>query len=700
MRQILLLAVIVAFAAESHAQQNDCDSSFVFGLKWTEGSHGEPSSELWFVPCGSTDSIVHHYPTSQKILALYQFAYRGLPENRFEFPENLNYINSDRFRCSLSFSAVHNQESYDSLVARLNKDFEFKTRKIEKDTTVYIMNIKEGNGVKVLKEKPEAQNYEVGWPSDSLFIKMRMDGKTIAYCVSELIGISVEVPFNIEKQFYEVNIAEKLKRPDEIDDRIAVLEKHGIAVKKLTDKVEYIQVTNLYSDFDATESQFKYPPKQVRADAGTFFSVVERMHINPYYNVGIEAFDRKIAQIYSQLNTPLTKDEFHKLMCTINSSLDCHTQIVNPGLQEENVFQRLKDSGELVFPDIVFKNGEVFTRIDNKEVALKSINEVEVATLVSNIIELFPHYPKAWLDYHIERYFSYYINSYFDIHSPYSVEYKLENLIKKEDIEGLRCEESESYSFLDSLIGAHKAPIQYKIYPESSTAILYINSFTKQSIAYNTMAENKLDSFSDYIKLWKFDDLFIADIMDKKLNNLADSLKRLKIENLFIDVSKNIGGDLILLYHAFEFFQHDTLFFDYDRTTRDSLLVKKHTPNHRETVSLPKDNEKLFGGKIFVLQGTLTNSAGDFFCRIIRQNKLGILIGRNTSQFTKAYGPAHSFRLPYTQLPVYCAFTLWDFSKSCKTETTEPDMQWDTDNTIEFSESELNAILSAWKKKK
>jgi hypothetical protein len=671
MRQILLLAVIIAFAAESHAQRNDFDCrdrSFWYELKVSDSNDFQRAG-LSFIPCDNIDSIVNYDAYNYTILALYRFAYRGLADNRFKLPENPDCINSGGFRYSLNFAAVHNQASYDSLVVCLNKEFELKTRKVEIDTTVYTMSIKEGAGIIILKEEPEKKGASTQCRPDSIFFKASYDGRIIANHVSDMIGFYVEIPPDMEKQFYEIDFAEKANG---IDERIAALKEHGIILTKSKKKIEYVQITNIYSDFDATADEFKYPPKQLRADADTFFNIVERTHINPYYHVGKEAFDRRKAQIYSQLNRPLTKFEFYKFISTVNSSLDNHTKI-DDYPQEKTLQRQLEENNELAFPDVVFKNGELFTQIDNKEVALKSINGVDVKNMIARIFESFPHLPKVCFKYNIERYFIYYLALYFDIHSPFSVEYKRGFRTKKANVEGLSLEKTACYAFESDLISAYNKPIQYKIYPESSTAILHINTFSKQ---------------------------FIANIMDEQLNSFSDSLNLLNIENLFIDVSKNQGGDFGLLYHTFDFFRHDTLFLDYDKTTKDSLLVNIHIPNHRDTVNLPKDDEKLFGGKIFVLQGTRTFSCGDLFCRIVRQNNLGVLIGKNTSQFTKDYLPMHRFRLPYSQLYAASAFEFWDFSKSCKTETTEPDLQWDTDNTFEFSESELNAILSAWKKKK
>jgi hypothetical protein len=711
MKQILLLAIVIASVTASHAQQqeeNNCNPDFTFELKLCDKNYAPPSSDLWFTPYGSTDSIVHYDAKTQRIIALYQFAYRGLSKDRFKFSENLNYIDYDfPFRYSLNLSAIDNQENYDSLVARLNKEFEFKTQKIALDTIVYTMTIKEGAGVTILKGKPEGlpdKKYTgAGWSRDSVFFKAKTVGKSIAYLIKAISGISVEISLDMENRYYDVFIEEKANRPDDIEEKFTVLQdvfkQYGIILEKETNKVEYVQITGLYSDFDATSDGFKYSPKQLRADADSFFHTVERKHINPYYHVGKEAFDQKKSQIYAQLNTPLTKKEFYKLISTINSSLDAHTQINNPALSAKNILQQLKDDSELVFPDIVLKNGKVFTRIKNKKVELKSINGMDVKNMTASIIESCPHLPEAWLDYYIDRFFPFWLPLYFDIHSPFSIEYKRGFRTKKEDIEGLRCEESDSYSYVDDLVSAQETPIDYEIYHESSTAILYINSFDSQNIA-DASNMKSFQNLSDLMGLRYLEDDFIAKLMDVKLKRLFDSLNQFQIKNLFIDVSKNTGGNFGPLYHVFNFLRHDTLFLDYDKTVKDTLPVEISTPNHRDTVGLPKFDENLFNGNIFVLQGTQTFSGGDLFCRIVRQNNLGVLIGRNASQYTKTYIPAHGFSLPYTRLVASIAFEYWDFSKTCNTETTVPDMQWETDNKFDFSENELNEILSAWEKKK
>jgi hypothetical protein len=79
--------------------------------------------------------------------------------------------------------------------------------------------------------------------------------------------------------------------------------------------------------------------------------------------------------------------------------------------------------------------------------------------------------------------------------------------------------------------------------------------------------------------------------------------------------------------------------------------------------SYPQKDKSLFGGNIFILQGTRTYSGGDIFCCIMAENKLGVRFGQETSQYGKTWLPA------------------------------QPDMYWDVDNTYEFSEKELNSMI-------
>jgi hypothetical protein len=688
MNRIRLLLLIICLLLNACTQTSDFKFKLEKRKEWTHWSTTNNGSYLlssaWDDDRDSTK--VDHYAGMQKILQLYQYAYRNLPVTRFSFPADLDYINyNNPSRYDLIFSAVNNQKNFDSLIVCLNNALELKTRRMEIDTTLYLMSLTEGKGVKNLNSDTIASNFRWHWDSN-LMIKGAFSGKEFAECIRLYIKQCVELPSELENQFFEVNIFGYAKTDEE---KIALLESHGISFEKTPQKVEFIQITNLCSDFGAHDQQFRFPSKQLKEDADYYFGNVENRHINPYYHVGEKEFNRRKANIYEQINTSMTKGEFSELMGTMNSALDGHTRISDFVYRKMALSNKLlKDRQELVFPKIKYKDGEILTVIDNKEVAINSINGKSVTLVISSITELLSHAPKPLFSLDMETFFSSLLPSMLDIHAPFEVKYTYQNQIQQTEIKGISLEESY-YSYLCELDTAYSHPLQFKIYPNSSVAILYIHSFSEN---------------------------IGQEIWEPVMKSLLDSLYQLKIDNLFIDVSKNMGGNFEPLYHTFDFFRHDTLYMGVEKTEtqpieskfkkrvnkllnilqiKTSIYQTVHKPYSQDIIRLANRDSALFAGKIFVLQGTRTNSCADLFCRIIRQNKLGVLIGQNTGQFTKTYIPAMTNRLtPFTQLEFSCAFGYWDFSHDCDTETLEPDIRWDTDYTFRFSEKELNEIMA------
>jgi hypothetical protein len=97
------------------------------------------------------------------------------------------------------------------------------------------------------------------------------------------------------------------------------------------------------------------------------------------------------------------------------------------------------------------------------------------------------------------------------------------------------------------------------------------------------------------------------------------------------------------------------------------------------------------------LQGTRTYSGGDIFCRVIAENKLGVRLGQETSQYGKTFLPSQTQRLVYVNLSLHYAFGFWEFEKFGD-GLLQPDKYWNVDNTYEFSEEELSSMVKSCQK--
>lgn len=109
-------------------------------------------------------------------------------------------------------------------------------------------------------------------------------------------------------------------------------------------------------------------------------------------------------------------------------------------------------------------------------------------------------------------------------------------------------------------------------------------------------------------------------------------------------------------------------------------------------------NDSGFCDQLYVLQGTLTVSAAEFFCRIVDQNGLGVRVGKNLGDLTKNFSfIIGDVVLPNTKIGYGCSSMFIDFSREDTImESLAPDMFWDTDYTLNFTEEELKKIIDAW----
>jgi hypothetical protein len=251
--------------------------------------------------------------------------------------------------------------------------------------------------------------------------------------------------------------------------------------------------------------------------------------------------------------------------------------------------------------------------------------------------------------------------AFFDIHAPFTVVSKSGTNI----IGGISLADASCYKTFLEDEKRQENPIRFTVYPQSSVAVLYVHTFEGNAIH--------------------------PDSLDLKMKILNDSLKRCNIKNLFIDVSKNMGGDVSVVTDFFNYFQHDTLFC---RHRWKGRLPDNYTEMFPDNIaSYPQKDSSLFDGQIYVLQGTRTYSGGDVFCRVMAENKLGVRFGQETSQYGKTCLPAKSQDFASVNLSFRYAFGFWEF-ESFDDALLQPDMYRHVDSTYEFSEEELNSMIT------
>lgn len=409
-------------------------------------------------------------------------------------------------------------------------------------------------------------------------------------------------------------------------------------------------------------------PKQLRADADYYFEMLYARHPNPYYYYSLDEFESKKNEIYSQLNRPLTHEQFAWIIGEMNSYVDMHSLIkifFNAHWRKNPT-----DSNLRYFPNIRFKDEKVYLKKNGIEIS--KINGVKVSEIIQDIkkyINWKLSYERN--TYTLEESFSFFLMNKYNFKAPFEVLFS--NSDKIQVLEG--------YAFYDilneasgGLRGGKDDFSIYTIYPASSIAIFNLMNFNIQQ----------------------------RDGLKEKLNNFFKEVDSLQIKNIFYDLTINGGGDYDVLCNegakALNIIKHGSIHIRFNKIQRINNFNKKFKVD--DVISLSNKNSYRIPAerKLYILQGCNTMSGGDYFCRIVTENKLGILVGQDTGELTTAFSSAITDMMPNSKIQFSIPTALHDFSDYFKHETLHPDVYWDVNNTRKFTEEELIDIIKHCKK--
>ena len=364
----------------------------------------------------------------------------------------------------------------------------------------------------------------------------------------------------------------------------------------------------------------------------------------------------------------MTWKQFIWIIGEINGYVDTHSSIANVTCPCWTVAPLTLDEVTF-FPNVTIKHDKVYLMGSNKEIV--EINGIKVAEILRDIKQFCnwknPH-ERNWML--LQDGFSYFLLNKYEMREPFKVMFS--NSTKVRTLKGISAREYFEHSSLPTNFRGNQV-VPYKIYPFSDIAIFTICDF----LSVNEKAYQNL------------------------FDNFCREVERYKIKHIFYDLTQNSGGQFSTLWNfgmnALNIIKHDDIFFKVTETKRteqgnNNYRTKKVVLKSNRDTNIP-DNMKLF-----ILQGGNTTSCADYFCRIVAENKLGVLIGQNTGEPTKAFTYTDDYvMMPNSKWPFQVATTLFDFSEYFDTETLHPDLYWDVNNNREFTEEELVKIVQQCK---
>ncbi|SHH21590.1 S41 family peptidase [Thermosipho atlanticus] len=185
----------------------------------------------------------------------------------------------------------------------------------------------------------------------------------------------------------------------------------------------------------------------------------------------------------------------------------------------------------------------------------------------------------------------------------------------------------------------YKMWVSYKIYPEKSLGI-----FRLDKCIYNEVYKSTLENF-------------------------FKEVSKYNIKNIAIDVRKNTGGDSRVIDEFMKYIDIDKyLFYTGDiRFSRQAskqrgYIRKKGYKSYPKRVIINKkiqDHDLIYNGKIYVLTSFYTFSSGNWFAVVIKDNKLGTIIGEPTGNQPSSYGDILRFQLPISGFKFYVSHKKW-----------------------------------------
>lgn len=377
--------------------------------------------------------------------------------------------------------------------------------------------------------------------------------------------------------------------------------------------------------------------RQMNEDIDYYFQTVEKIHPKLYERYSQVYFDSIRNVIKNACVETMSVSKFLYQIGLVNKLTDYHTGI--DGLIKYNYNFN-------VIEDINFLNNKLYY----KNLEILSINGIPADVIYHNTDGLVSWaYSEQERQNQLQRMICLVLEQY-NIKGPFY------QMIVKSDDKNLPVEiKGRHYDFawpnyfqqqipyLDTL--NHEPVISMRFVPEDSFAVLYYNSAAPE----------------DKQEIQRGIDYFFKKVLQKGF------------ENIFIDVSMNGGGNSLLnncIYKHLHSCPWEVKGKAYATLNGIAYLEKSYAglfpkkvleefkdiarKGVKEFFERFEGNLKGYEGKVFVIMGRQTFSAGHDFCEMIKRSKKGILVGEATGQRSPYTATVIDFVLPHSKIAFTC----------------------------------------------
>ena len=390
----------------------------------------------------------------------------------------------------------------------------------------------------------------------------------------------------------------------------------------------------LVLSMSVASAQDTLTPSQMREDFNYMMEQYERVHPNPTWSLGEESYSELKQQTLAQLDHPMTQFDFWRIIARWNQHFDGHTMLGWPELPPSKQITR----SVMAFPPysvVQYREGNLF--FSDYEGMPDSLRGVEIVSIeghqsteiINNMLPYVSHESEAHTNSLGLQYLHWYYRAFYGCSREMEIRYRSTTGEQR-----VTLDRQTLYHWLVDIgdksniggVGQRDIPWHFYIFPQKGIALLELNK---------CRPDERLEQF------------------DTEVSAFIDSVNHLGIRHLFVDLSQNQGGNDMFCYR---FLQHIA-------AMPDSAVLFDFATTYNGTSELVEDRyiktfqpeKPQYSGRLYFIQSHFTYSASIVMVNLVKQYRLGILIGEETGGLTTTYIRLNQRKLPHSGLTFYCS---------------------------------------------
>lgn len=409
------------------------------------------------------------------------------------------------------------------------------------------------------------------------------------------------------------------------------------------------------------QSKYMHTPQEYFQDIDTMVETMEEVHPNLYHSITEKEFDKEILKIKKSITSPISDYEFSKKMNPLISKLkDGHTWLNISTYIAEGYYRNDKP----VFPfDIDIVENRFFVRksyqsendIDDKTEII-SIDGRKADEIIADFLDSYSGELDSFEKSMLESQFPMWYANMYDFKDTYDIEYKEkgQKKVEKSIVKGTKYSKirlSESLNVVSNEL------YTYKYMEDVSAAYIKLDGFNMFE-EYKGFLENSFKDMKD-----KNAQNLIIDIRDNTGGNMT--LGTYLLSHLTSKPFRVVGSDIQnispkaieAIKNNFDNWGHTTTYLEDGNLLEiksaysEPFYIRKGRHESNDIAESRRyEPEEIFDGDIYVLIGPKTYSSGVMFAAVIKDYKLGTIIGEETGGVAGGYTNTTKFYLPNSNI--------------------------------------------------